>query len=600
MENRDRNVINKRVILIAAVFVLAFVACLLRALKGFCWTDETFYISTTDRFFRGDALIKAEWYRTQMSSLICLPFYALYVTISGSTAGVIIFFRVLYLILSFGTAIVAFHVFTKEYGDTVAIIISLLIMFYAHLNITSLSYYMLSLENLILAGVLVYDYLLTDKKKELIIGGVFFALSVLSLPTMAIPYFIAVVLVAVILLVRQFVPIPSAWKEAIDNAKLGSILIYTFAGICIPAVLVVIYLLCSVSIGDIIASVPYVLVDNEHDFIFMDSFRKFFTSITEVYGRYTYAAYFLMGLTFVFQKLLKKKPISDIIVLLDAMLFVILAIKSYGHTSYIQVAFSMFAMPVFFLSEKKNHKLFWIFSVTGVVLGLVYRLSSSDFLYVMAIGFFITALSGVCFVYDYFKAGVSSDAKAVVNIYKLAATVAMLVIVYTVCVTIALRMSNVYRDAPINRLTHKITQGPGKGLYTTPEHLEMYENVMDIIDEYINNGDVAADSTVMFSKILPWGYLYSNKRCGFPTTWRATAYNQDQLEAYYSINPNREPDIIVVLNEEYGSYDASGDVEDDHNPNLDEMNDYWKNYISSNKMTAIKTQCGTIYMMPNP
>ena len=100
---------------------------------------------------------------------------------------------------------------------------------------------------------------------------------------------------------------------------------------------------------------------------------------------------------------------------------------------------------------------------------------------------------------------------------------------------------------------------------------------------------------VMFSKILPWGYAVSNLDCGYPTTWRATAYDDKQLDMYYSVNTTSRPDVIIVLNEEYGSYDAAGDVEDDHNPNLDEMNDYWKRYISDNGLTAEDVKCGKVY-----
>ena len=100
---------------------------------------------------------------------------------------------------------------------------------------------------------------------------------------------------------------------------------------------------------------------------------------------------------------------------------------------------------------------------------------------------------------------------------------------------------------------------------------------------------------VLFSKILPWGYTASGLSCGYPTTWRATAYSDQQLDLYYDINKNARPDVIIVLDSMYGSYDACGDVEDDHNPNLDEMSDYWKDYISSEGFTETRVKCGKIY-----
>ena len=34
---------------------------------------------------------------------------------------------------------------------------------------------------------------------------------------------------------------------------------------------------------------------------------------------------------------------------------------------------------------------------------------------------------------------------------------------------------------------------------------------------------------------------------------------------------------------------------DDHDPNLDEMSDYWKDYIRANDMDEIKVKCGKVY-----
>ena len=175
------------------------------------------------------------------------------------------------------------------------------------------------------------------------------------------------------------------------------------------------------------------------------------------------------------------------------------------------------------------------------------------------------------------------------------------VCVATLVITFALRITNVYRDAPLDRLTERIPSGIAKGIYTTPEHLDQYMDVMEVIDGYCMNTDKfevisqKAQGNVLFSKILPWGYAAANLDCGYPTTWRSTAYNSDQLELYYKLNPSSRPDVIIVLDSQYGSYDASGDVEDDHEPNLDEMSDYWKEYISNNGFTETRVKCGRVY-----
>ena len=623
-----KDLLNKKRIYV--ILAIAFLLCLWRAFKGFCWTDESFYISTADRFFKGDALLVTEWYRTQLSSVICLPFYALYRLVTGGIDGVILYFRILYLLLSLTTAVVAYKVINKDYPESVATIISVLIMFYAHLNVTSLSYYMMSLDFLLIALFMVYDYDNSKSKKKLVLAGSIFALSVLSLPSFAVAYFAALACSLVILIVVKFIKLPDYIKKYVRSKDILTIIVYTIIGIAIPAVFFVIYLFTKVSVSEIITAVPNIMVDKEHDFTFGFCIRRFFFSVSDVYGGYTKISYALIIGAFLFQKYLKKKPVANVIVLFDALLFVIYAIRSYGHTGYIQSALCLFGLPVFFLSNRKNHKMFWLYTTSGLSLAMTYSFSSSDFLYVLAIGHFVTAIGCIVFMYDYVLGqrellyGENNCAENIVAgdntekgdksnnqpkadgsrifriLYKVSATVMSLIVLYTCCVTIGIRLSNVYRDAPIAKMTAHINHGIAEGLYTTPEHLQYYDDVYELLDEYCmaDSEGNSADDTIMFSKILPWGYMCTDLKCGYPTTWRATAYNAEQLAAYYEANPGKEPDIIVVLDEQYGSYDACGDVEDDHNPNLDEMNDYWKEYIRDNGMKAQDVKCGVVYKMP--
>lgn len=590
------------------LYALAFLVCLVRATRGFCWSDETFYISTADRFYKGDALIFQEWYRTQMSSVIILPFYALYRAVVGNTNGIILFFRILYLLLSFATGIVTAKVLKKEYPLSVSTGVALFIFFYAHLNITTLSYYMLSLDFFLLSLVLIYDYKNTKSEKELIVAGLFFSLSVLALPSLAAMYFLVFLFVLLCVFAMRIKKIPEKFKEKYEIVSPGKILFYVTVGIAIPFVIFLIYMFSKINVSQLIKSIPYIMIDNEHDFTLGYSFRKFFRSITDVYGRWTYLGYLSICISIVYSLLFRYKYriFANFMVLCNAFLFIIFAIKSFGHTGYIQTAFCMFAIPVFFLSMKKNYRLFVLFGIGGMSLAMTYSFSSSDFLYVLAIGHFVTAIAGIAFVYDYILAesklltesDTGSDNKydtkffntIGLKIEKVAILSITLVVIYTIGATIGLRLTNVYRDAPINKLNCKILDGPGKGLYTTNEHLKYYNSVCDMIENDIHEEDV-----VMFSKILPWGYMYTNAVCGYPTTWRSTSYTGSQLEEYYKFNPERKPNCIVVLNEEYGSYDACGDVEDDHNPNLDEMNDYWIEYLSNNNFEKKEVECGVIY-----
>ena len=219
----------------------------------------------------------------------------------------------------------------------------------------------------------------------------------------------------------------------------------------------------------------------------------------------------------------------------------------------------------------------------------------------MALGFAIATGAGICIIYDLATGNkdMSEDKSGILS--KAAGYLAGGVFVCMLAITFYLRIVNVYRDAPISELDARIPEGIAKGIYTTEEHLAQYTDVYDMIDGYCldtSKFEVISGNpkgNILFSKVLPWGYAASNLSCGYPTTWRSTAYSKDQLDIYYDIHPDKRPDVIIILDDVYGSYDACGDCEDDHEPNLDELPDHWRDYIRDNDLDEIRVKCGTVY-----
>ena len=580
---------------------LLFAALMWRAFRGFCWSDESFYISTADRFYRGVVPLVGEWYRTQMSSLIMVPFYAAFIKITGGINGVVLYFRLLYLLLSTCAAIMLFRVLRKDHPDHIALISASFTMCYAHLNNATFSYYMLSYVFLLIALILIYDHKNSGSKGRLVSAGLMIALSVFCMPFFAAGYFAVMAVVIAAVIAGKVSKKGSRIKTTVSALKLWDITLYTIIGIAIPAVIFCVWLLMRTDIMTLMKTLPYALIDKEHSETLGYYIRKPGRCLTEVFGSYTYMAYALCIGTFLLQRFIKKHPFRDIIIFADAVLFVLMTSRAMGYTGYIQVVLFICMIPVFFVSDKKDRdlRLFVLFVIPSALVALIYCFASSDFLYVMAIGCALGSSVAPCILYDLTKSDTKEDkARALTNVSK---ALLLVICIFTAGTTFVLRMKNVYRDAPIPKLTEKISFGVAKGLYTTSEHLDQYTEVYEVIDRYCTNTDdyeiVSGNprGNVLFSKILPWGYIVSSMDCGYPTTWRATAYDKDQLDHYYEQNPDSVPDIMIVLDTEIGSYDAAGDTEDDHDPNLDEMSDYWKDYIAKNGFTYARYKCATIY-----
>ncbi len=584
------------------LIILSAVILIIRSLYSFCWSDETFYFSTCHRFFTGDSVFLHEWFPTQLSSIILLPFYSIYMTICGSNTGIILYFRILFVLMSLINSVIMFRILKQHISLFLSCVCSLMLMFYTHLNIATLSYYTLSVQLFLMSLLLIYHYYKIYDKRILVIAGILFALSVLALPTLCIAYFIVIVTVLLIMFILRFFKVPERFSAFFGSADLPALAGYTFIGICIPAAIFAVFLLSNVSISDFISGIPYVLTDEEHGTSLIYPIRKFFIGINDVYGVAAYASYSLIIITFA-AFILKKKPAGKIrlaVFSLNTILFIIMFVLSSGHTGYIQTALCLYCLPLFFLSSKPDIKVFNTFILGGMILSLTYSYSSNGYLYVLSMGHFVASIGCVIiiggFMYEVceYKAG---------YIITLTAVICACLIQ-----TMELRLVNVYRDAPIQMLNFRISNGPAAGLYTTADHYVAYNVVYSTIKKYCVSSELndprrypnamELDShsmgNIFITKLLPWGYMCTDLRVGAPTTWR-TAFNSERLKPYYELNPGRYPDMILVLNKEYGRYLTCGDVEADPAPNENEIGGFLLDYVNSNGYEKTSVPCGTLY-----
>ena len=229
---------------------------LIRCSYSFCWSDETFYLSTCHRFFTGDSMFLHEWFPTQLSSLILLPFYSLYMLVFGSNTGIVLYFRILFVVMSLINSAVMYNILRQHISVFSSCICALMLMFYTHLNIATLSYYTISVQFFLMSMLLIYHYYKSYDSRHLLIAGILFAVSVLALPTLSIAYFALVCVIAVLIFLSSLSILPEGFKNSVGDAELKTVLFHTFIGICIPAVLFFIFLLGNVPISDFIRGIP--------------------------------------------------------------------------------------------------------------------------------------------------------------------------------------------------------------------------------------------------------------------------------------------------------------------------------------------------------
>lgn len=608
------------------IFIIGAALLIARCFLSFCWSDETFYFSTANRFYNGDSIFKHDWFPTQLSGVMLLPFYSLYMAVMESTTGIILYFRILYVVFELICALFTYKLLSKSISITLSALAGLIVLFYSHLNIATMSYYTFSFHFMLMAMLLMVDYYRVRKNRKLIFAGIFFALCVLALPTMAIAYFLVIAIALFTLLAAKILSTIMSGKsrgiagfllhcsEKIIDAGIPKVIFYTLIGIILPAIAFFAFLLSNVSIKDFIAAIPYVLSDEEHAMSLVYPFKKFFIGINQVYGYAAYAGYLLIIVSALFSLFTSYRNYrndytitpgstaytrsDDIVDLIKYMLFIIDIVLlvfyiffSFGYTGYIQSALMLFTIPIFFLTEKRKHSLFFFMIAGGLIMAMVYSYSSDGgFLYTLSMGHFIASVGGIAALHD-FIADISNA-----RTYKYLFSLSVVIVGICAFITIYLRMVNIYRDAPVNMLNTRIEEGPAAGLYTTADHANMYNDILDTMSNYCTSKALKnAKGSIFITKLLPFGYLCTDLKVGAPTTWRTT-FNSERLNDYYQLNPDRKPDIILVLNEEYGSYLSCGDIEADPNPNANEFGGYLEEYINSYDFEIIETRCGTVYI----
>ncbi|MCR5773529.1 MAG: hypothetical protein K6G42_00460 [Lachnospiraceae bacterium] len=582
------------------LFAVAAVTLIIRAFYGFCQSDESFYISTAGRFAAGDLIFADEWHPTQLASLITMPFYKLYTMITGGTYGIILYFRILYVVFTTIEAVIVYRILYTKRGMIPSMLVSLFLMFYCHLNIPTLSYYTMSFHFFVLGFFIVYKGLQSSESAPeteaggegegdrvtdgirtrgllyFILGGAVFALSVLCLPSLAIAYIIAMIMLLVC---------------SIPAATLRKPLAGFTIGVLIPLTAFVIYIYASGnSIAGLLANLPYIMSDSEHDRGYVESFKVFFRAISDEFGGIYYLSIVLVILallTYVNSEL--KRHSETFLLLIDVMLFVYYTVLGCRHTGFMNTAFALFVFPIFFMTKKKDWFIFLTLFIGGLAFSMTYSVSSFCDLYVLSIGHGIAATGGMLLLWDH---AVEKSTETAAGVYK--GTFVCVVAVFMI-VTIILRFAYVYRDDSLTRLDSRITAGPAAGLITSKEHMEVYDSVLETISKYTGpyREEDSTGGSILFSKLLPWGYTASGMRVAAPDTWR-NMISSERLSEYYQ---NHEyPNIVVVLDAYVGSYETSGDVEADPAPNQNELEGGLSGLLGSDYERYTEKDC-TVYLL---
>ncbi len=531
------------------LFALSAVFLLYKCRFGFGNNDESFYLATPLRLYQGDSLFVSEWHLSQMSSVLLLPFVSLYMTVFRSTAGIIMSFRYLYILLHAAVSVYIFSALKKTniFGAALS---SLAVFLYAPFNINALSYNSMGIDCLVLSCLLLY----TAKEKSRLkpaLSGIFYAFSVLCCPYLAVIYAVYSIAVFIRLILKK-----KASKDFCFLEK--KFWMFFNAGVFAAAAVFLIFVLSRASVTEIFKAMPYILDDPEHKSMGLaKKFSLYYKSIfclTDFSTEIVFIIFFLiLMISFLDKKRDKNRAVYLIIYsIISVSLFVIYSRKmDYINLTVLPLNFLALGCVPLFRDNASVRKLFLTVWIPGFIYTFCIHLSSNE-LYLAIGSASVVSLAGSLAIIAAAFSSVISENKGVLK--AAVSVVVAAVITVQFASLVYKRYSDVFWEDSLDVLTEEIGEGVEKGVITSPYKKGEYEKLLKA-KKYIDEKYSGSDSILFFSEYT-WSYLIFDgyRNAGF-SAWLSGADGKsfERLKSFYALNPDMLPDLIYIdkINSEY-------------------------------------------------
>ena len=117
------------------------------------------------------------------------------------------------------------------------------------------------------------------------------------------------------------------------------------------------------------------------------------------------------------------------------------------------------------------------------------------------------------------------------------------------------RVTYVWGDEKLPKLTVAAEEGPLKGIHTSEENSLLYEDVMQDMEDL----QLTREDKLFVVGIAPWMYLNTEAECAAYSTWE-TLETDPLIFTYYEVRPEKQPTVIYcydydesILDTEFGT-----------------------------------------------
>lgn len=561
-----------------------------RNLYSFSWSDESFYMAGVHRLYLGGKPFVDEWHPTQFYTVLLLPFYSMYVKLSGGGYdGIYLWARYFYLFLAFSAAYYVFYVFSIKIKLKMryCLLAGSLVMLYSRANIMGVSYYNVFFLSILTASMILIVVLLGSEEmsrtKCSVYGamvGIFTGLGIVTIPTVMAPIGISFMVFLLYALFRR------------EHSKRNLIVTGILAGLTLDAVTYLIFVFSRVSFWELMIHIGYVFHDKGHEMKSILEYLSFVGALVFGYGKYL-IVFLIAAVCIRIIPCARKLRNALYFASVPVLMYSVYAYATSHMGSYIVFGlYGVFLLVLFiekdWLRDRELEIEFCVLGISAGIMIVAFMLASStnD---PMSAGF-------VCLSFITLIVLNRKTLELKEKYGQMVCAVDIMILSCMLVMTGWVKVSSVYRDAPLSQMDTVLERGPAKGLITTAEHADQYNACMDAID-YINEIESGTDEkvSIIVSKLAPWMYVGMNIQNGAPVAWRVEI-NDERLEEYYDSHDINYLKYVLVLKEEYGGYIGAGNPEGTFlTPNENEISG-WLGNILKKEYDIVNMRCGTLYV----
>lgn len=493
------------------VFILLYILTALfliwRAHQGIGSSDEYFYITEGLRSVKGDRLFVDDWHIAQLMTVFLGPLVKLSSVISPDYEGIVLQFRIYYIVFTMIIGLLIFLRFRKNYGIR-AVYASLIYILFTPFQIMALSYNTMGPGFVILA-LLVYPKN-RNNKGRIFLFGVFMALAVMNMPYLIFLYLFLIILVII--------------KH---KSFSGKELLFTSLGAISVAMIFIVCLLSKVSIQELTVSLPHLIDPSHSDSLIMKILKNGYRTI-QAYHVFllVYIIEIILGIRYHLKKSTYNPIRLSIILNSISMLFLSFVTKyqpDFGGFAIILLPFAITGFIVLLTESSDNYLIScYIVSVfLSVMVSLSSNVGPSSFICPLIIASCVTAL-----------------------LLKEPVPYSSLFILLFIGLLVFFKVTVDFGSDTINN-TVSVDKGPLKGLKGSDTEVKGYlESLEDF--EYIKSLPEKNASLITYSN---WGYFIVDKTIAANSTylyfWDRDSYVNAE-DQYYELHTERYPAYVYV------------------------------------------------------